>query len=148
MHSGNSFLILYNLFSYLTAREPILDPWITFYSNVLIDCILLCVPFNHISLIFGGHRRRWYRPHSDPLAFFRRTLGCLACDWRRRGDPNDTGVCSTLTAFESEGVFNVPHLLWHGISINTVSSEELTHLVASRHSIDDILLHGTWSAFD
>ena len=133
----NSFLQLYNLFSYITARGPTLYPWTTFYSNDwLIDWILidwLHVVLRPIQAYFALIRAspspanscEIYRPNSDHLA-----SGFLACDGRRRGDPNDTGVCSALTAFESEGVFNVPHLLWHGVSISRVSSEELTHLVA------------------
>jgi hypothetical protein len=33
------------------------------------------------------------------------------------------GLCSALRAFEQGGIFIVPHLLWHGVSVFLVSSE-------------------------
>jgi hypothetical protein len=36
--------------------------------------------------------------------------------------------------FEQEGIFIVPHLLWHGTSVFPVSSEGLPHSVALRHT--------------
>jgi hypothetical protein len=33
------------------------------------------------------------------------------------------GLCSALRAFEQGGIFIVPHLLWQGTSVYTVSSE-------------------------
>jgi hypothetical protein len=41
------------------------------------------------------------------------------------------GLCLTLRAFEQAGIFIVPHLLWHGISVFPVSSEGPPHSVAS-----------------
>jgi hypothetical protein len=36
------------------------------------------------------------------------------------------GLCSALRAFEQGGIFIVPHLLWHGTSIFSVSSDRRT----------------------
>jgi hypothetical protein len=41
------------------------------------------------------------------------------------------GLCSALRAFQQGGIFVVLHLLWHGTSVFTVSSEGPPHLVAS-----------------
>jgi hypothetical protein len=40
------------------------------------------------------------------------------------------GLCSALKAFEQRGIFIVPPLLWHGISVFPVSSVGLPHSVA------------------
>jgi hypothetical protein len=40
-------------------------------------------------------------------------------------------LCSALKVFEQGGIFIVPHLLRHGASVSTVSSEGPPHLVAS-----------------
>jgi hypothetical protein len=39
------------------------------------------------------------------------------------GGLQSLGLCSTLKAFEQGGIFNVPHLLWHGTSVFPVSSK-------------------------
>jgi hypothetical protein len=41
------------------------------------------------------------------------------------------GLCSALKAFVQGGIFIVPHLLCHGASVFSVSSEELPYLTAS-----------------
>jgi hypothetical protein len=41
------------------------------------------------------------------------------------------GLCSALRAFEQEGIFIVPHLLWHGTFFCPVSSEGPPHSVNS-----------------
>jgi hypothetical protein len=48
------------------------------------------------------------------------------------------GLCSVLRAFEQEGIFIVPHLLWHGASVFPVSSEGPPHLVASCDILGDV----------
>jgi hypothetical protein len=40
------------------------------------------------------------------------------------------GLCLALRAFEQEGIFIMPHLLWHGTSDFPVSSEWPPHSVA------------------
>jgi hypothetical protein len=40
------------------------------------------------------------------------------------------GLCAVLRAFEQEGIFFVPNLLYHGASIFPVLSEGPPHLVA------------------
>ena len=44
------------------------------------------------------------------------------------------GLCLTLMAYEQEGIFIVPHLLWHSVF---AQSEEPPHLVVSydRHRL-------------
>jgi hypothetical protein len=44
------------------------------------------------------------------------------------------GLCSALKAFQQGGIFIMPYLLWHGASVFPVSSEELSHLIASYDS--------------
>jgi hypothetical protein len=48
-------------------------------------------------------------------------------------------------AFEQEGIFIAPHLLWHGASVFPVSSEGLPHLFASYDTHGDMedLFHGS-----
>jgi hypothetical protein len=46
------------------------------------------------------------------------------------------GICSALRAFEQGGIFIVPHLLWHGTSVFSVSSEGPPHSVASYTHFD------------
>jgi hypothetical protein len=41
------------------------------------------------------------------------------------------GLCLALRAFEQEGIFIVPHLLWHEASVFPVSSEGPPHSVAA-----------------
>jgi hypothetical protein len=41
------------------------------------------------------------------------------------------GLCSVLRAFEQGGIFIVPHLLWHEALVFPVSTERLSHSVAS-----------------
>jgi hypothetical protein len=48
------------------------------------------------------------------------------------------GLCSVLRAFELGGIFIVPHLLWHGASVFPVSSEGLSHSVASYDTQGDV----------
>jgi hypothetical protein len=51
------------------------------------------------------------------------------------------GLYSVLRAFELEGIFIVPHLLWHGASVFPVSPEGLPHLFASydtRGNVEDL----------
>jgi hypothetical protein len=48
------------------------------------------------------------------------------------------GLCSVLRAFELGGIFIVPHLLWQGTSVFTVSSERPPHLVASYDTQGDV----------
>jgi hypothetical protein len=65
----------------------------------------------------------------------------LTGDWLQ-----NLGLCSTLRAFEQEGIFIVPYLLWHGTSVLPVSSEEPPHLVASydtQGGVEDVLYFKT-----
>ena len=48
------------------------------------------------------------------------------------------GLCSALKAFEQEGIFIVPHLLWHGTSVFPVSSEGPSHSVAFYDTQGDV----------
>jgi hypothetical protein len=48
------------------------------------------------------------------------------------------GLCSALKAFEQEGIFIVPHLLWHGASVFPVSSKGTPHSVASYDTRGDV----------
>jgi hypothetical protein len=48
------------------------------------------------------------------------------------------GLCSALRAFEQGGIFIVPHLLWHGTSVFSVSSEGPPHLIASYDTRGDV----------
>jgi hypothetical protein len=41
------------------------------------------------------------------------------------------GLCSALMAFVQGGIYIVPHLLWHGASVFSVSSEGPSHLITS-----------------
>jgi hypothetical protein len=41
------------------------------------------------------------------------------------------GLCSTFRAFEQEGIFIVPHLLWHRATVFQTLSKGLPHSVAS-----------------
>jgi hypothetical protein len=54
--------------------------------------------------------------------------------WRR----NQGCLCSALRAFQQEGIFIVPHLLWHGASAFPVSSEGLPHSVAFYDTEGDV----------
>jgi hypothetical protein len=49
------------------------------------------------------------------------------------GGLQNLGLCSTLKAFEG-GIFNVPHLLWHGTSIFPVSSDKSQFSHFLRHT--------------
>jgi hypothetical protein len=40
------------------------------------------------------------------------------------------GLCSAFRTFEQGWIFIVPHLLWHGASVFSVSSQGPPHLVA------------------
>jgi hypothetical protein len=56
------------------------------------------------------------------------------------------GLCSALRAFEKGGIFIVPHLLWHGASVFPVSSEGLSHSVASydtQRDVENLFLPGS-----
>jgi hypothetical protein len=56
------------------------------------------------------------------------------------------GLCSALRAFEQGGIFIVQHLLWHGASVFSVSSEGPPHLVASYDThgdAEDLFLPGS-----
>jgi hypothetical protein len=58
----------------------------------------------------------------------------LSLIWRRhhcRWRAAKCSLCSALRAFEQEGIFIVPHLLWHGPSVFPVSSEGPSHSIAS-----------------
>jgi hypothetical protein len=68
------------------------------YPFWLIDCLMFYAPLKNISLI-------WRRHH------------------HREGLQN-LGLCSALRALEQGGIFIVPHLLWHGLSIFPVSSKD------------------------
>jgi hypothetical protein len=51
------------------------------------------------------------------------------------------GLSSALTAFEQEGIFIVPHPLWHGTSVFPVSSEGLPlsfALYDTRGDVEDL----------
>jgi hypothetical protein len=48
------------------------------------------------------------------------------------------GLYLALRAFEQEGIFIVPHLLWHGTSVFPVSAEGPPHLVASYDTRGDV----------
>jgi hypothetical protein len=48
------------------------------------------------------------------------------------------GLCSAFRAFEQEGFFIVPHLLWHGASVFLVSSEGPPHSIASYDTQGDV----------
>jgi hypothetical protein len=48
------------------------------------------------------------------------------------------GLCSELRAFKQGGIFILPHLLWHGASVFSVSSEGPPHSVASYDTQGDV----------
>jgi hypothetical protein len=48
------------------------------------------------------------------------------------------GLCLALRAFEQGGIFIVRHLLWHGDSVFSVSSEGQPHLVAYYNTQGDV----------
>jgi hypothetical protein len=48
------------------------------------------------------------------------------------------GLFSALRACEQEGIFIVPHLLWHGALVFPVSSEGPPHLVDSYDTQGDV----------
>jgi hypothetical protein len=48
------------------------------------------------------------------------------------------GLYSALRAFEQGGIYIVPHLLWHGASVFSVSSERPPFLVASYDTRGDV----------
>jgi hypothetical protein len=52
------------------------------------------------------------------------------------------GLCSALRAFEQWGIFIVPHLLWHGTSVFSVSSEGVASY-NTRGDVEDIFLPGS-----
>jgi hypothetical protein len=54
------------------------------------------------------------------------------------GELQNLGLYSALRAFEQGGIFIVPHLLWHGASVFSVSSEGPPHLVASYDTRGDV----------
>jgi hypothetical protein len=62
------------------------------------------------------------RPHSIPCIW-----RCHHCRWRTV----NLGLCYALRAFKQGGIFILPHLLWHGVSVFPVSFEEPPHSVAS-----------------
>ena len=57
-------------------------------------------------------------------------------------------LCSASNAFEQGGIFIVPHLLWHGASVFSVSSKGSSHSIASydtQGDTEDLFL--PWSLF-
>jgi hypothetical protein len=61
----------------------------------------------------------------------------ISCEGLQTLDP-----CSALRAFEQEGIFIVPDLLWHEASFFLVSSEGLSHLIAFYDSQGDLFEQG------
>ena len=73
-------------------------------NDWLIDCMMLCIPFKNVSLREEWSHNWWKAAKLRPLL----------------------GAC-----LEQGGLFTVPHLLWHGAIVNTISSKGPPHLVAS-----------------
>jgi hypothetical protein len=100
---------------------------ISLWKDWLIDYLLFYVPLKNISLVYG--------------------------DVTITGEGlQNLGLCSALRAFEQDGIFIMPHLLWHRVSVFLVSSEGLPHSIASygtHGDAENLFLPGSsWGPFE
>jgi hypothetical protein len=87
----------------------------------LVDYLRFYVPLKNISLIWRRHHERWRAAKFRPI-------------W------------SALKAFEQGGFFTMPHLLWHGTSVFSVSSDGPPLSVASYNTqgnVEDLFYPGS-----